>query len=49
MASKEEAEQVELQGTTASESSKTVMITNFVVNILLGESMHKVWDMLEGL
>ena len=49
MASKEEAERVELQGTTASESSKTVMITNLVVNILLGESMTKVWDMLEGL
>ena len=26
-----------------------MMITNVVVNILLGESMTKVWDMLEGL
>ena len=40
---------MESQGTAASESSKTIVITNFVVNILLGESMAKVWDMLEGL
>jgi len=26
-----------------------MVITNFVVNILLGESMTKIWDMIEGL
>ena len=49
MATKEEAERVESQGTAASESSKTAMIINFAVNILLGESMTKIWDMIEGL
>jgi len=49
MGSKEEAERVGSQGTAASESSKYSVVVNFVVNILLGESMTKIWDMIEGL
>ena len=49
MRSQEEAEQVKSQGTTASESSKGSIISNFVVNILLAGSMNKIWDMIEGL
>ena len=49
MGSQEEAKQVESQGTTANESTKSSIISNFAVNILLAGSMDKIWDMIEGL
>ena len=49
MGSLEEAERVEEQGSSANESSKTTILANAVVNLLMGKSLSKVWRMIEGL
>ena len=49
MGSKEEAEKVAEQGSTANESTKTSLITNVIINVSLAGSLNKVWDMIEGL
>jgi len=49
MSSQEEAEAVTEQGSTTSEATKTSVLSNVAVNILLGSSMNKIWDMIEGL
>ncbi len=49
MKSKEQAEQVKEQGTTANESAKNSIISNVLINVMLSGSLNKVWDMIEGL
>ena len=49
MSSQEEAEKVAEQGSSANESTKTSLLGNVAVNLFLGGSMSKVWDMIEGL
>jgi hypothetical protein len=49
MGSKEEAERVEEQGKTANSSTKSTIIGNILVSVVLGGSLNAVWDMIEGL
>ena len=49
MGSLEEAERVEEQGSSANEGSKTTILANAGVNLLMGKSLSKVWKMIEGL
>ena len=49
MSSKEEAARVEKQGTQASSSAETSIITNLFVNVLLAGSLNLIWGLIEGL
>jgi len=49
MRSKEEAEKVAEQGATANDSTKSSIVSNVAVNVLLAGSMNKIWDLVEGL
>ena len=49
MSSKEEAEKVEDQGSTASGSAQNAVVSNVIVNVLMAGSLTLVWGLIEGL
>ena len=49
MASAEEAQTVEDQGTAAGSGSKASVGANFVINLALSGPLNQVWGMINGL
>ena len=49
MSSKEEAARVDEQGTQASSSAETSIMTNLFINVALAGSLNLIWELIEGL